>query len=45
MSEEAITSEAEAVESTEAVEETVEEVVEKSWRDELPDDLQGILMN
>ena len=42
MSEETITSEVEAVESTEAVEETVEEVAEKSWRDELPDDLQGI---
>jgi len=39
MSEEAITSEAEAVESTEAVQ---EEVAEKTWRDELPDDLQGI---
>lgn len=42
MSEETITSEVEAVESTEAVEETVEEVAEKSWRDELPDDLQGV---
>ncbi|MGB1651285.1 MAG: hypothetical protein ACPHEP_09675 [Acidimicrobiales bacterium] len=39
MSEEAITSEEEAVESTEAV---TEEVVEKTWRDELPDELQGI---
>ena len=39
MSEEAITSEAEAVESTEEVQ---EEIAEKTWRDELPDDLQGI---
>tara|TARA_R110000796_G_scaffold164660_3_gene281527 strand:- start:1251 stop:2093 length:843 start_codon:yes stop_codon:yes gene_type:complete len=39
MSEEAITSDVEAVESTEEVQ---EEVAEKTWRDELPEDLQGV---